>query len=129
MKEEIIYVADSLGVAQPQTIETPSWSLATTFIEGGLGGMIVISLFLIGIFIAAWKAPQWVKQIGIGALVVAVFWSMCGLYQMLGAIQTIGDVSPAVICGGLKVTFIPTMYGLIVYFISLVIRLIHKPRI
>ncbi len=41
----------------------------------------------------------------------------------------IGDVSPAVICGGLKVTLIATSYGLIVYFISLIIRIIQKPRI
>ena len=40
-----------------------------------------------------------------------------------------GDVSTAVLCGGLKVTLIPTFYGLIVYFLSLIIRVIQKPRI
>ena len=29
----------------------------------------------------------------------------------------------------MKVVFIPLIYGLIVYFISLVIRIIRKPRI
>ena len=56
-------------------------------------------------------------------------WSLRGLSQMLGVLQMIGDVSPAVICGGLKVTLISTFYGLIVYFISLIIRVIQKPRI
>ena len=54
---------------------------------------------------------------------------MRGLSQMLGVLQMFGDVSPAVICGGLKVTLISTSYGLIVYFISLIIRVIQKPRI
>ena len=91
--------------------------------------MIVISLFLIALFVAAWKAPRWVKEIGIGALVFAIFGSLMGLVQILGVLQRFGDVSPAVLCGGFKVMLIPTFYGLIVYFISLLIRVIQKPRI
>jgi len=34
-----------------------------------------------------------------------------------------------VLCGGFKVCLIATLYGLIVYFISLIIRVIQKPRI
>ena len=129
MKEEIISVVDSLCVSHPETIQKPSWSLVTTFVEGGLGFMIIISLFLIALFIAAWKAPRWVKEIGIGALVAGIFATMLGLQQVLQAIQMMGDISPAVLCGGLKVTMITTFYGLIVYFISLIIRVIQKPRI
>ena len=129
MKEEIYYVVDSLGVSHQETIERASVSIPQLFVEGGLVWMICISLFLIAIFIAAWKAPRWVKEIGIGALVFAIFGTLSGLAQMFDAIQMFGDISPAVICGGLKVTLIPTFYGLIVYFVSLVIRVIQKPRI
>lgn len=129
MKEEIIYVVDSLGVSHPETIERANEPITNLFIEGGLAGMIAITLLLIALFLAAWKAPKWVKEIGIGALVVSIFWTLRGLSQMLGVLQMIGDVSPAVICGGLKVTLIATSYGLIVYFISLIIRIIQKPRI
>lgn len=129
MKEEIIYVVDSLGVSHPETIERANEPITNLFIEGGLAGMIAITLLLIALFLAAWKAPKWVKEIGIGALVVGIFWTLRGLSQMLGFLQMIGDVSPAVICGGLKVTLIATSYGLIVYFISLIIRIIQKPRI
>ncbi|MCR4859199.1 MAG: hypothetical protein K5910_00885 [Bacteroidales bacterium] len=31
--------------------------------------------------------------------------------------------------GGVKVALVPVLYGLIVYFVSLVLRIIHKPRI
>ena len=129
MKEEIYYVVDSLGVSHQETIERASVSIPQLFVEGGLVWMICISLFLIAIFIAAWKAPRWVKEIGIGALVFAIFGTLSGLAQMFDAIQMIGDISPAVICGGLKVTLIPTFYGFIVYFVSLIIRVIQKPRI
>ncbi len=129
MKEEIIYVVDSLGVSHPETIERPSFSIATLFVEGGMGFMIVITLLLIALLLAAWKAPRWVKEIGIGALVAGAFATLLGLLQICDAMQMFGDISPAVLCGGLKVTMIPVIYGLIVYFISLVIRIIQKPRI
>ena len=129
MKEEIYYVVDSLGVSHQETIERASVSIPQLFVEGGLVWMICISLFLIAIFIAAWKAPRWVKEIGIGALVFAIFGTLAGLAQVFDAIQMFGDISPAVICGGLKVTLIPTFYGFIVYFVSLIIRVIQKPRI
>lgn len=129
MKEEIYYVVDSLGVSHQETIERASVSIPQLFVEGGLVWMIGISLFLIALFIAAWKAPRWVKEIGIGALVFAIFGTLLGLAQVFEAIQMFGDISPAVICGGLKVTLIPTFYGFIVYFVSLIIRVIQKPRI
>jgi hypothetical protein len=129
MKEEVIYVVDSLGVSHPETIERASVSLPQLFVEGGLGYMIIISLFLIALLIAAWKAPRWVKEIGIGALVVSVFATLRGLSQIFDVVQTFGEVSFPVLAGGLKVTLITTFYGLIVYFLSLVIRVIHKPRI
>ncbi|MBQ1648818.1 MAG: hypothetical protein II031_05930 [Bacteroidales bacterium] len=94
-----------------------------------MAGMVVITLLLIALFIAAWKAPNWVKEIGIGALAVGIFWMLSGLSQALGGLQIVGDISPSLVCGGLKATLIPVLYGLVVYFISLVIRLIQKPRI
>ena len=129
MKEEIYYVVDSLGVSHPETVERASEPITHLFVEGGLAGMIAITVLLIALFLAAWKAPKWVKEIGIAAMVVGILWSIRGLTQMLETLQMIGDVSPAVIFGGLKVTLISTLYGLIIYFISLIIRVIQKPRI
>ena len=128
-KEVVYYVVDSLGVSHPETMTQSVMTLPDYFVSGGVGMMTIISLFLIALLIAAWKAPRWVKEIGIGALVVSIFATLSGLHQMFTALQMIGDVSPAVICGGLKATMISTFYGLIVYFISLVIRVIQKPRI
>ena len=99
------------------------------FMQGGVGYMTIFTLLLAALFFAAWKAPRWVKEIGIGALVYAIFGTLLGLAQVFDAIQQFPDVGFGVMCGGLKVTLISTFYGLIVYFISLIIRVIQKPRI
>ena len=100
------------------------------FISGGLAGMISITLLFICLFFAAWKAPAWVKEIGIGALVLGVFWTLLGDYQMADFFQGYGEeVSHCVLAGGIKVSLVPVLYGLIVYFVSLIIRVIQKPRI
>lgn len=128
MKQETYYVVDSLGVSRPEIIEVQPWTLSRFFVEGGMTGMILISLMLIALFIAAWKAPRWVREIGIGALVLSVFLTLMGLFQLLGVTETFGDIPFSVISGGLRVTMIPLFYGLIVYFISLVIRVVQTPR-
>ena len=129
MKEEIYYVVDSLGVSHQEVIERPAMSIARLYVEGGAGFMTIISVLLILMLIAAWKAPKWVKEIGIGALVAGIFATLLGLVQIFDAIQMFGDISLSVICGGLKVAMIPVLYGIIVFFISLIIRVIQKPRI
>ena len=121
---------DSLDVVPSgELLEVPPIPLSDLFIMGGIGGMIIISILLICLLLAAWKAPRWVKEIGIGALIVSIFWSLSGLYNACDAIQMCGDASPVIIAGGLKCCLIPVLYGLIVYFISLIIRVIQKPRI
>lgn len=129
MKEEIYYVVDSLGVSTPEVIERPTMSIARLYVEGGAGFMTIISVLLILMLIAAWKAPKWVKEIGIGGLVAGVFATLLGLVQIFDAIQMFDDISFNIVCGGLKVAMIPVLYGLIVYFLSLIIRVIQKPRI
>ena len=91
--------------------------------------MILITLLFIGLFFAAWKAPAWVKEIGIAALVVGIFWTLYGFLQIADFLSGNTDVAFNIIAGGIKVGLIPVLYGLIVYFVSLILRVIHKPRI
>lgn len=129
MKQEIIHVVDSLGVTHEEIIERADWTISRFFVEGGLGGMMIITLLLVAMLVAAWKAPKWVKEIGIGALVAGIFFTLVGLTQMFDTIQTFGHISFSVTCGGLKVALITSIYGLCIYFLSLIIRVIQKPRI
>ena len=48
---------------------------------------------------------------------------------MLGVLQEMNDVPMSVIYGGAKVTFVPVMYGMLIYLVSLVIILAQKPRL
>lgn len=107
----------------------PLTNLFTLFISGGPVGMIIITLLFIGLFFAAWKAPAWVKEIGIAALVVGVFWTLLGFLQIVDFLSGHPDVALNIIAGGIKVGLVPVLYGLIVYFVSLILRVIHKPRI
>ena len=122
---------DSLARANPGILVEYEhhFSLVDSFVNAGLGGMIIITLLLIALLVAAWKAPRWVKEIGIGALVFGIFWALLGMYQASDMFQITGDVSPVILFGALKLVLIPLIYGLIIYFISLIIRIIHKPRI
>ena len=99
------------------------------FVEGGYGFMSIITLMLVALFFAAWKAPAWVKEIGLFALAVGFLGTIIGFMQAAQAIQELGDVAPYIIWGGVKVGLIPVAYGIIVYLISLILRVIRKPRI
>ena len=99
------------------------------FISGGPVGMSIITLLLVALFFAAWKAPAWVKEIGLAALAVGAMWTLMGILQMADFMSGNSDVATNIIWGGVKVGLIPVVYGIIVYIISLIIRVIQKPRI
>lgn len=111
------------------------------FIQGGPVFMTILTVLLVAIFFAAWKAPRWIKEIGSFALVFGFLTLLIGIYQMFVALQQvamdIGEgvtgvfdlISPGVLFGGLKIAMIPVFYGIIIYLISLVVCLIKKPRL
>ncbi len=99
------------------------------FTEGGLFGMAVLTILLVLLLFAAWKAPAWVKEIGQAALIWGFFWEFAGIYQMLDVLQGLNDVPISVIYGGAKVALVPVMYGMLIYLASLVIILVQKPRL
>ena len=73
------------------------------FVEGGLWGMTLLTLELIGLLLAAWKAPAWVKEIGLLALITGVVYMLLGLSQALGVVRMAGDIAPSLLAGGLRV--------------------------
>ena len=98
------------------------------FVEGNVNIMTLLTVILLALLLSAWKAPAWVKEIGIIALIVGVFGSLLGFYMAARVLEH-KEVSQLVIWGGLRVMVIPLFYGLIIYFVSLIIRIIQKPRI
>ena len=109
-------------------------------VDGGLGVMSVLTVLLVALFFAAWKAPRWVKEIGLFALLFGFLGHVLGMLQTYDTLvqltattkgfdELFDMVHPAVLFGGLKVTLLSTIYGIIIYLISLVIRVIQKPRL
>ncbi|MGI5847730.1 MAG: hypothetical protein ACOX5T_06875 [Candidatus Cryptobacteroides sp.] len=108
---------------------TPHSSVFSYFIEGGPFWMALMTLLLVAIFAAAWKAPNWIKEIGLSAFCVGILGTLFGLTQMTGFLQGNADIAAGIIWGGFKVTLIPAIYGSLLLLVSLVVRLIQKPRI
>ncbi len=65
-----------------------------------------------------------VKDAGLLAFVCGILGTSIGLFSGFQAIEEAGDVSFGMMVGGLKVAIITTIYGFIIYFISLVIWLL-----
>ena len=104
-------------------------TVSDLFVQGDAGWMSILTIELAFIFFAAWKAPAWVKELGVMAFLTGIFSSCYGLWQMFSQVQIVGELHIAVWCGGFKCVLVPFMYGLIIYFVSLIIRIVQKPRI
>jgi biopolymer transport protein ExbB/TolQ len=64
-----------------------------------------------------------IKSLGLFALVFGIFGQLLGLYQAFSVIEQAGSISPAILAGGLKVSTIPTLYGMIIFLLSYLIWL------
>lgn len=109
------------------------------FIAGGPLFMSILTLLLVALFFAAWKAPRWVNEIGKSAFVFGLMSPLFPLYGLFNTLEHVAAarkefdglfdlISPTVLFAG-KVILIPVIYGMIIYLISLVIRIIQKPRL
>lgn len=62
-----------------------------------------------------------IKSIGLFSLITGILGQLIGLYAAFAAIEKVMDISPAILAGGLKVSMITTMYGMLIYLISILI--------
>ena len=67
---------------------------------------------------------KYIKTIGTLAMVMGILGQLIGLYQAFVIIEKMGNISQSLIAGGLKVSTIPTVYGILVFIISLIIWII-----
>ncbi|MBQ2331764.1 MAG: hypothetical protein II533_01135 [Bacteroidales bacterium] len=109
------------------------------FLQGGVGFMTILTILLVSLFFAAWKAPAWVKEIGLFALIFGLMSPMFPLYRLFTTLQEVAAdrnditglfdlISPGVLFAG-KVIMIPVIYGMMIYLVSLVLRIVKKPRV
>lgn len=92
----------------------------------GILTIILISAVAVAIYIFVQGGREFgnqisvtlVKEIGIFGLIVGILGQFIGLYQAFIAIEQMGSVSPALLAGGLKVSMITTLYGMIIFVIA-----------
>ncbi len=75
------------------------------------------------------KQNSLILFIGSFAFLIGILGQVLGLYQALVCIQTAGDISPALIAGGLSVSLIAPIYGFILFIISGIIWYIFRSLI
>jgi len=109
------------------------------FSQGGplfMGILTLILAFLLAIFVRAIikkrdekqlnQSIQWLKSIGTLGLVVGIFGQLIGLFSAFSVMEIKQGISPVVLAGGLKVSLITTLYGLLIYIIYLVCSMILR---
>lgn len=102
-------------------------NISQLFTEGGYFPISIITLLLVALFIAAWKVPARVKEIGHLALAIGLLWIPVTLIQMSDVMLVTGDLSLSTIWFGIKCSMIPFAYSLVVYIVSLILRIFLKP--
>jgi hypothetical protein len=104
------------------------------FYEGGPLFMGILSIVLLAVFIVAILAilkkdqPEatvgkldTVKSLGLFALVFGMLGQFIGLFSAFEVISTGMEISPAMMAGGVKVSMITSIYGMIIFVISYLI--------
>lgn len=101
------------------------------FVMGGPLFMGIITLGLVAVVVTVIRSIalrnkqgfqsslSLIKQAGLFSAVMGFLGQMIGLYNAFKAIEEMGNVSQAMLMGGLKVSSITTIYGLIVFGIAL----------
>jgi sorbitol-specific phosphotransferase system component IIC len=75
----------------------------------------------------------YVKSVGLFTMITGILGQLIGLLEAFKAIERVGDISPAMLAGGLKVSMITTLYGILIYLFSILIwfllDLLHQKKL
>ena len=75
----------------------------------------------------------YVKSVGLFTMITGILGQLIGLLEAFKAIERVGDISPAMLAGGLKVSMITTLYGILIYLVSILIwfllDLLHQKKL
>lgn len=88
--------------------------------------MGVLTLILVAVLVAAFLGRRFVKELSMLALAIGFLGQLIGLFGAFQGIESMGGVSQAMLAGGLKVSSITAIYGLLIYCIGLIVQLVHK---
>ena len=111
--------------------------MISLFYQGGVLFMSIVSLGLISAIlfsiysiikiyvkkiddkVSTQQSIDMIKSSGLFAAVTGILGQLIGLYSAFSAIEQMGSISPEMLMGGLKISSICTIYGLVIYALSL----------
>lgn len=95
----------------------------------GLGVYVITKSFNESPASSLGRANNLVLQLGVFAFFTGLLSQAIGLMQAFQVIQQVGDISPALLAGGLYVSFIAPVWGMILLLIGLAIYMVAKFRL
>jgi hypothetical protein len=111
--------------------------MISLFHQGGVLFMSIVSLGLVSALVfsvssatkiflqkvddrtAIQQSIDLIKSSGLFAVVTGILGQLIGVYSAFGSIEEVGTVSPEILVSGLKISSICTIYGLMIYALSL----------
>lgn len=118
-------------------------TLAEAFRIGGIQFMIFISIMGIGMIFYSvknlieilvkknyqGKGVNYIIMFGSLAFIIGILAQAIGMFGAFEAIQMAGDISPGLIAGGLRVSMIAPLYGLILFIVSIPVWVIVREKV
>jgi hypothetical protein len=63
----------------------------------------------------------YLKSLGLLTMITGILGQLIGLVMAFGAIERAGDISPAMVWGGLKISMYTTLYGIGIYLLAIIL--------
>jgi len=68
-----------------------------------------------------WHQLNYIKSVGMFTMITGILGQLIGLLMAFKAIEGAMDISPAILAGGLKVSMITTLYGILINLLAFLI--------
>jgi hypothetical protein len=90
--------------------------------------MVILTIELVALLLAAWKAPGWIKEIGLIALMTGLLVTTLGMQSAARSFPAANVVAQNLFGDRVAFAMETSIYGMFIYLVSLVIRIVQKPR-
>ncbi len=64
------------------------------------------------------KSISLINQVALLAVIIGLFFQLIGLIQVFDAFESLGNINPALLAGGLKLTLLPPVFGGVTFIIG-----------
>ena len=98
------------------------------FLNGGLVTMSFLTLLFILVVIASNKRKHLVRSLGLLAFIVGLLSSFLGIYSAIAVIEQVGNASPTIVAGGVKIALTTFIYGIFIFVVSIVLDIVNKNK-